>query len=107
MSFDPRTMPQSDRLGKGRYQKRSLWIVRKGVKTARHPCEQRETQDLLRVFTPTEQNARDGPTGRVGEDLAPDEHYRTSEESQTPVATRDPKSLQTCSWGDCAHSGSQ
>jgi hypothetical protein len=68
-----------------------------------HPCEQRKAQDLLRVFTPRKQDTSDDPTGRVGEELAPYQHYRTSEEGQTPAA-RSPKGLQTCkiNW---AHSG--
>jgi hypothetical protein len=60
-----------------------------------YPCKQCKTQDRLRVSTPTKQNTSDEPTGRVSEELAPDHHYRSSEEGQTPATARDPKSLQT------------
>lgn len=91
-----RTVPQSDCLRKGEIKKEFKVCNSLTRKENGHtyPCEQCKTQDWLRVFMPTEQNASDDPTDGVGEELAPDQHYRTSEEGRPPAATvRDPKSL--------------
>lgn len=93
LELDLRTMPQSDCLRKKKFIV-CIYLARK-ENGHTYPCKQCKTQDRLGVFTPTKQNTSDQPTGHVSEELAPDQHYRTPEEGQTPGTARDPKSLQT------------
>jgi hypothetical protein len=99
LELDLRTMPQSDCLRKVGIKRKFIVCNSLARKENGHtyPCKQCKAQDRLRVSTPTKQNTSGEPTGRVSEELAPDQHYRTSEEGQTPATAtaRDPKSLQT------------